>query len=174
MEAEGAARAEELGAQIAMTLYVFWLEARALGGEAVGPAQDGELLPEGTGGAGEPLGRVVGAVVLHEAYLQVERGEGSREVGEGCGEAEPAAYPPDEPGAYGVVGDEEHPALQFAAGDGLGDVVERCGEAEAIDALSPDAGTQPVLFQLALHAAHDLQGVIKGVEVVVGALFDTL
>src|SRR5215210_881515 len=64
---EGAARVEELGAQVAMTLYVLGLEARALGGEAVGPAQDGELLPEGTGGAGEPGRRVVGAVVFHEA-----------------------------------------------------------------------------------------------------------
>ena len=103
---------------------------------------------------------------------QVERGEGSREVGKGCGEAEPAAYPPDEPGAYGVVGDKEHPALDLAAGEWLRHVVEGGGETEPLDALPPDAGFQPVLFELALHAPHDLEGVLEGVEVVVRALFD--
>src|SRR5918997_1298703 len=85
------------------------------GGEAVGPAQDGELLTEGSSGAGEPGWRVVGAVVFHKAYLQVERGEGCRCVREGSRDPEPAAHPTDEPCAYRVVGDEEHPALQFAA-----------------------------------------------------------
>ena len=57
--AEFAADAQEPGAELLVALQVFGLEARALGGEAVGPTQDGELLPEGPGGAGEPFGRVV-------------------------------------------------------------------------------------------------------------------
>ena len=65
--AEGAARVEELGAELPVALDVLGLEARALGGEAVGPAQAGELLPEGSGGAGEPNWRVVGAMVFHKA-----------------------------------------------------------------------------------------------------------
>ena len=70
------------------------------------------------------------------------------------------------------MGDEEHPALELAAGYGLGDVVERGGETEALDAVFSDASPQPPLFELALHAPHDLEGVLEGVEVMVGALFD--
>jgi hypothetical protein len=45
--AEPAVRAEELSAELSVALYVLGLEARALGGEAVGPAQNGELPPNG-------------------------------------------------------------------------------------------------------------------------------
>ena len=70
------------------------------------------------------------------------------------------------------MGDEEYPALDLAAGHGLGDVVERGGETEALDAAPSDAGPQSPLFELALQAPHDLEGVLEGVEVMVGALFD--
>ncbi len=90
----------------------------------------------------------------------------------GGGEPEPAAYPPDERDAQRVVGDKEHPALDLAASHGLGDVVERGGQTEALDVVPSDAGSQPPLFELALHAPHDLEGVLEGVEVMVGALFD--
>jgi len=77
---ELAARTEELDAEFVVAFEMLPFQARALGGEAVGPAQNREFLSEGTGGAGEPTGRVVGAVIGHEAYLQVERGEGRHEV----------------------------------------------------------------------------------------------
>ena len=47
IRAQLAANAQEPGAEILVTPQVLGLEARALGGEAVGPAQDGELLAEG-------------------------------------------------------------------------------------------------------------------------------
>ena len=56
MGTEGAASVQERGAERLVALDVLGPEARALGGEAVGPAQDRELLPEGTGGQGESLG----------------------------------------------------------------------------------------------------------------------
>ncbi len=68
-----------------MALDVLGLEARALGGEPVCPAEDRELLAERPGGPREPLGRIVRAVTLHEAYLEVERGERRRQVGLGGG-----------------------------------------------------------------------------------------
>src|SRR5215218_6182619 len=49
---ERAARAQKPGAESLVALDVLGLEARALGGEAVGPAKDRELLPEGTCGSG--------------------------------------------------------------------------------------------------------------------------
>src|ERR671917_2067819 len=116
---EGSARAPEPGTELLVARDVLGLEARPLGGEAVGPAQDRELLPEGACGPRQPAGRVVRVLALHEAYLQVERGERRSEVGEGGGEPEPAAYPPDQPGAQRVVGDEEDPLPELAARDGL-------------------------------------------------------
>ncbi len=169
---ERAAGAEELGAEFLVALEVLRLEARALRGEAVGPAQDRELLPEGSGGAGEPVGRVVGAGVVHEAYLQVKRGKGRRKVGVGGGEVQAAADVADEAGAQRVVGDEEHPPLELAAGNGLGDVVEQGCEAQPIYAVLRDAGAEPGLPELALDAADDLEDVLEGVEVVVRALFE--
>src|ERR687894_2609785 len=61
---EGAAGAEELDAQLLVALEVLRLEARALRGEAVGPAEDGELLPERPGRPDETVGPVVGAGVF--------------------------------------------------------------------------------------------------------------
>src|SRR5215211_6836429 len=78
--AECTADAEEPGAEFLVALQVFGLEAWALGGEAVGPTQDGELLPEWSGGAGESFGRVVRAGMAHKAYLQVQRGQGRHQV----------------------------------------------------------------------------------------------
>src|SRR5215212_11852977 len=141
--AERTARLQEPGAKSLVALDVLGLEARALGREAVGPAQDSELLPEGTCATREPPGAVVGPIALHEPYPQVERGERRRQVREGGGEPEPAADPPYEPGAQRVVRDEEHPPLDLAARHGLGDVVERGGEAEPLDAVLRDAGSQP-------------------------------
>jgi hypothetical protein len=60
VRAELAADAQKPGAEILVAPQVLGLEARTLGGEAVGPAQDGELLAEQPGGPGEPLRRVVG------------------------------------------------------------------------------------------------------------------
>jgi hypothetical protein len=70
------------------------------------------------------------------------------------------------------VGDEEDPLPQLAARHGLRDVVEGCGELEALDAGGPHTGSQALLPQLALHAAHDLEGVLEGIEVMVRALLD--
>ena len=109
----------------------------------------------------------------HEAYLEVERGERRGEVGEGGGEPETAAYHPDQPGAKRVVRDEEDPAPELAARDGLRDVVEGGGQPETLQAVTADAGSEPGLLQLALHAPHDLEGVLESVEVVVRALLYT-
>ena len=62
---------QELDTEPAVALDVFRLEARTLGGEAVGPEEDRELLPEGSRDPGEPLGSVFRAGVAHEAYLEM-------------------------------------------------------------------------------------------------------
>jgi hypothetical protein len=69
------------------------------------------------------------------------------------------------------VGDEEDPPFELAAGNGLGHVVQQGGEAETLQAIFLYAGTHPALFKLALDAAHDLEDMIQGVQVVVRATF---
>ena len=167
-----AAGFEEAGAEGYVAVYVLGFKARPLRGEAVGEAEDGELLAEGAGGAGEPVGRVVGAGVLHKADLEVQGGQGRGEVGVGGRDAEAAADPAHEDGAQGVVGDEEDPPLELAAGDGLGDVVEERREAQPPHAPGKDAGAEAPQLQLLLDAADDLQDVVKGVEVVVRAALE--
>jgi hypothetical protein len=135
-------------------------------------AEDGELLAEGAGGAGEPVGRVVGAGVLHKADLEVQGGQGRGEVGVGGRGAEAAADPAHQGGAQRVVGDEEDPPLELAAGDGLGDIVEERREAQTFHAARGDAGAEAPQLELLLDAADDLQDVVKGVEVMVRAALE--
>ena len=166
---EVAAGFEEVGAEGYVAVYVFGLQARALGGEAVGEAQDGEFFAEGARGPGETVGGVVRAGVPHEAYLEVQRRKGCREVRLFCAEVQAPAYAPDQGCAYRVVGDEEDAAFEFAPGYGLGDVVQEGGEAQAIEAVSRNVGAEAVLREFLLHASDHLEDVIQGVQVVVRA-----
>ena len=154
-----------------MAPQVLGLEARALGGEAVGPAQDGELFAEGSGGAGESLRRVVGTGIAHKAYLQMQCGQGRRQIRLPGRQAKPAADAPDHPRAKRIVGDEENPAFELAAGNGLGHVVQQGCEAQALHAVFSHTGANPALIQLALDAPDYLEHVIQGVQVVVQASF---
>ena len=174
IRAQLAANAQEPGAEILVTPQVLGLEARALGGEAVGPAQDGELLAERPGGAGEPLRRVVGTGISHKAYLQVQRGQGCREIHLPGRKAKPAADVPDHSRAERIVGDEEDPAFELAAGYGLCHIMQQGSEAQALHAVFSDAGADPALIQFALHATDHLEDVIQGIQVMVRASFQLM
>jgi hypothetical protein len=171
VRAELAADAQEPGTEILVAPQVLGLEARALGCEAVCPAQDGELLAEGPGGAGQPLRRIVGAGMAHKAYLQVQRGQRRREIRLPGHQAEPSADAPDHPRAKRIVGDEENPPFELAAGNGLGHIVQQCSEAQTPYAAFPHAGAQTAFLQLPLHAPYYLEDVIQGIQVVVRATF---
>jgi len=124
------------------------------------------------GGAGEPPRRVVGAGVLHEADLEVQGGQGSREVRVGGRGVEAAADPARKCGAQRIVGDEEDPPLELATGHGLGDVVEQGGEAQALHTPRGHAGTEAPHLQFLLNAADHLEDVVQRIEVVVRAAFE--
>ena len=171
VRAQLAANAQKPGAEILVAPQVLGLEARTLGGEAVGPAQNGEPLAEWPGGPGEPLRRVVGLGIAHKAYLQVQRGQGRREIRLPGRQAKSSANAPDHPGAERIVGDEEDPPFELAAGNGLGHVVQQGCEAQALNAVFSHAGANPAFLQFALHAADDLEDVIQGVQVMVRASF---
>jgi hypothetical protein len=163
--------AQKPGAQILVAPQVLGREARALGGKAVGPTQDGELLAERPCGPGEPFGRVFGAGMTHEAYLKMQRGQCRREIRLPGRQAKPSADAPDHLRAKRVVGDEEDPAFKLAAGDGFGHIVQQGCEAQALYALFTHAGADPALIQLAFHASDDLEDVIQGIQVMVRASF---
>ena len=80
VRAQLAANAQKPGAEILVAPQVLGLEARTLGGEAVGPAQHSEFLTERSGGPCEPLRRVVGTGIAHKAYLQMQRGQGRCQI----------------------------------------------------------------------------------------------
>ena len=63
-----------------MAPQVLGLEARALGGEAVGPAQHSQTLAERPGCASQSLRRVVGTGITHKAYLQMQCGQGRSQI----------------------------------------------------------------------------------------------
>ena len=153
VRAELAADAQKPGAEILVAPQVLGLEARTLGGEAVGPAQDGELLAEQPGGPGDPLRQVVGLGIAHKAYLQVQRGQGRREIRLPGRQAKSSANAPDHPGAERIVGDEEDPSFELAAGNGLGHIVQQGCEAQALYAVFSHAGADPAFLQFALHPA---------------------
>lgn len=73
--------------------------------------------------------------------------------------------------AQGVVGDKQNPSFELAAGDGLGDVVEQRPEAQPAHAVFGNKGTEAVHLQLLLYAPDDLEDVVQGIQVVVGAAF---
>jgi hypothetical protein len=70
------------------------------------------------------------------------------------------------------VGDEEHPSLDLAARQRLRRVVQHSCEPEPEGAGLPDAGSQPILLELALDAPDDLEGVLESVQVVERSLAD--
>ena len=82
VRAETSALTEELDAEFTVALDMLGLQAWSLGSETVGPAEDRKFLAEGPCSTGESLGRVIGPGVIHEAYLEVQRREGNREIGE--------------------------------------------------------------------------------------------
>ena len=166
-----AADAQKPGAELLVAPQVLGLETRALGGEAVGPTQNGELLTEGPGGPGEPLRRVVCTGIAHKAYLQVQRGQGRRQIRLPRRQAKSAADAPDHPRAKRIVGDEEYPAFELAAGNRLGHVVQQGSEAQALYTVFPHAGTHPALLKLAFDTPDDLEDVVQGVQVVERASF---
>src|SRR5918993_3847923 len=110
--------------------------------------------------------------MAHKAYLQVQRGQGRREIRLQGGHTKPAADTPDHPRTERIVGDEEDPAFELAAGNGLGHVVQQCREAQALHAVFSDAGADHTFVEFALHAADDLEDVIQGIQVVVRASFE--
>ncbi len=126
--AEVAADAEEPGAELAVTLDVLFLQTWTSGGETVSPGEDREFFSEGSRGPGEPFGCVVRARVAHEAYLEVQRREGDSEGRDASGEPEPPADVVGHARSQGIVGDEEHAALDLRARDGLGNVVQEAGD----------------------------------------------
>src|SRR5215218_1878568 len=171
VRAQLSADAEKRGAEILVAPQVLGLEARTLGGEAVGPAKDGELLAERPDGPGEPLRRVIGLGIAHKAYLQVQRGQGRREIRLPGRQAKSSANAPDHPGAERIVGDEKDLPFQLAAGNGLGHIVQQGSEAQALYAVFSHAGANPAFLQFALHAADDLEDMIQGVQVMVRTSF---
>ena len=166
-----AADAQKPGAELLVAPQVLGLETRALGGEAVGPTQNGELLTEGPGGPGEPLRRVVCTGIAHKAYLQVQRGQGRRQIRLPRRQAKPAADAPDHPSAKRIVGDEVNPAFELAAGNRFGHVVQQGSEAQSLYTVFPHAGTNPALLKLAFDTPDDLEDVVQGVQMVVRASF---
>ena len=48
-------------------------------------------------------------------------------------------------------------------------MVERGGSAQHLDAVAANAGPQPVLLKLTLHAPHDLEGMLEGELLAPGA-----
>src|SRR5215207_10955409 len=109
--------------------------------------------------------------MVHKAYLQVQRRQGGRQIRLPRRKGEPAVDAPDHPCSEGIVGDEEDSSFEFAAGNGLGNIVQQGGEAQAAHAVLLHACAYPVLLQLALDAADDLEDMIQGVQVMVLASF---
>jgi hypothetical protein len=163
--AEGTANLQELDTELAVALDVFRLEAGSLCGEPVGPGEDRELLPEGSRGPGEPLGRVVRAGVTHESYLEVQHRECCYEVGDTGGEPEAPADAMGHAHPQGVVGDEQHAPLDLPARDRFGHVVKEPDDAEPTASLLVDSRTNPALAKFSFHTTDGLQDVLQGVEV---------
>jgi len=149
-----------------MSLDVLFFEARALGGETVGPREDSELFSKGTSDPSGPLGCVVGAGVAHKADLEVERREGGGEVRDAGGGPEPPADTVGHACAQSVMGDEEHAALDLTARYGLSDVMQQASGPEPVTPLLTDPRTDSLLGKFPLHATHCIQNVIQGVEVI--------
>ncbi len=164
--AEISALAEEFDTEFAVTLDVFELQTRTLGGETVGPAEDRELLAEGPYSPGEPLGRIVGPGVAHEAYLEVQRREGDREICEAGGKPKTPADAMGQARPQSVVGNEKHVSLDLPASNGLGDIVQQADQSEPPVPLLVYPGTGPALHKLPLYAPDGFEDVLESIEVV--------
>lgn len=153
-----------------MAFEVFGFEAGSLGGEAVGPTQDGQLLAERSGGSDESFGWVVGARALHEPDLEVQSRQSRGEIGGGGGESEPIADGVGHASAQRVVGDEDYSALVFAARQRFGDVVEQGRHAQVRQFFGIYLGFEAAFFEFIVDAPDGLQDVIQDIQVMIRPL----
>lgn len=162
---------KEVAAEVAVVADVFFGELRSLSGHPVGPGEYGELFGERPRRLDQSLRRVVGSLVAHEPYFEVQRGEGDYRVGLKRGDPE---LQTDRPGKYRphrIVRDEHDAASDLTARNGLRYVVQERGEEERVTPFTVGyLGPDDPFGEFVPGALDDLEDVSESVKVVVRTL----